>query len=330
MHRMLGLLINKPCLLQSLAFQTALRLTQKPRVARIVLFSNSLVHLNSSEDLFPLNRFNSLLDFSVEHDWCAVVKKLLNLLLDGAVHTGDHLSLSLALSELGLLHKAVRRNSRKLVELLLRYVPESTPDKLGPEDKELVDRKNQVFLFRPDAAGPAGLTPLHIAAGKDGSEDVLDALTNDPCMVGVEAWKTARDSTGSTPEDYARLRGHYTYIHLVQKKINKRQVGSHVVVDIPNNLTRFNANEKQDELLSTSFEIGKAEVKSVQKLCKLCDLKLSCRTAAGRSLVYKPAMLSMVAVAAVCVCVALLFKSSPEVLYIFRPFRWESLEFGTS
>lgn len=148
--------------------------------------------------------------------------------------------------------------------------------------------------------------------------------------MGVEAWKTARDSTGSTPEDYARLRGHYTYIHLVQKKINKRQVGSHVVVDIPNNLTRFNANEKQDELLSTSFEIGKAEVKSVQKHCKLCDLKLSCRTAAGRSLVYKPAMLSMVAVAAVCVCVALLFKSSPEVLYIFRPFRWESLEFGTS
>jgi hypothetical protein len=28
--------------------------------------------------------------------------------------------------------------------------------------------------------------------------------------------------------------------------------------------------------------------------------------------------------------VALLFKSSPEVLYIFQPFRWESLEYGTS
>jgi hypothetical protein len=38
-------------------------------------------------------------------------------------------------------------------------------------------------LFTPDVIGPAGLTPLHIAAGKDGSEDVLDALTEDPGMV---------------------------------------------------------------------------------------------------------------------------------------------------
>ena len=41
-------------------------------------------------------------------------------------------------------------------------------------------------------------------------------------------------------------------------------------------------------------------------------------------------MLSMVAIAAVCVCVALLFKSSPEVLFVFRPFRWELLDYGSS
>ncbi|XP_061366191.1 squamosa promoter-binding-like protein 1 isoform X2 [Gastrolobium bilobum] len=282
--------------------------------------------LKSSADLFPLKRFKWLMEFSVDHDWCAVVKKLLNLLLDGTVNTGD--SLYLALSELGLLHRAVRRNSRQLVELLLRFVPENISDKLGPEGKALVDGENRSFLFRPDVVGPAGLTPLHIAAGKDGSEDVLDALTNDPCMVGIEAWKSAFDSTGSTPEEYARLRGHYAYIHLVQKKINKRQGAAQVVIEIPSNLTGFNTNLKQDES-STSFEIGKAEVRSVQKHCKLCDRKLSCRTAVGRSLVYRPTMLSMVAIAAVCVCVALLFKSSPEVLYVFRPFRWESLEFGT-
>ena len=147
--------------------------------------------------------------------------------------------------------------------------------------------------------------------------------------MGIEAWKSARDSTGSTPEDYARLRGHYAYIHLVQKKINKRHGGAHVVVEIPSNLTGFNTNQKQNEL-STSFEIAKAEERSVQKQCKLCDHKLSCSTVVGRSLVYRPAMLSMVAIAAVCVCVALLFKSSPEVLYVFRPFTWESLEYGTS
>ncbi|MED6146245.1 Cysteine desulfurase mitochondrial [Stylosanthes scabra] len=288
-----------------------------------------MVHLNSSVELFPLKRFKWLVEFSVDRDWCAVVKKLLNLLLSGIVCTGDHRSIHLALSEMGLLHKAVRRNSRQLVELLLRYVPENISDKLGYEDMSLVGGENQSFLFRPDAAGPAGLTPLHIAAGKDGSEEVLDALTDDPCMVGIEAWKSARDSTGSTPEDYARLRGHYAYIHLVQKKINKRQGGAHVVVDIPSNLTGFNTNQKQNEL--TSFDIvGKAEGRSAQKQCKLCDNKLSCRAVVGKSLVYRPAMLSMVAIAAVCVCVALLFKSSPEVLYVFRPFRWESLEYGTS
>ncbi|KAF7804965.1 squamosa promoter-binding-like protein 1 [Senna tora] len=290
-----------------------------------------VVHINSSSEFFPLKRFKWIMEFSMDHDWCAVVKKLLNLLLDGTVDTGDHPSLYLAISDMGLLHRAVRRNSRQLVELFLRYVPENASLKLGPGDEALVDGGNSSFLFRPDVVGPAGLTPLHIAAGKDGSEDVLDALTNDPCMVGIEAWKNARDSTGSTPEDYARLRGHYTYIHLVQKKINKRQAAAaaHVVVEIPSNLTESSTNQKQNGS-SNTFEIAKAEERRIQEPCKLCDNKLSCRAAVGRSLVYKPAMLSMVAVAAVCVCVALLFKSSPEVLYVFRPFRWESLDFGTS
>lgn len=56
-------------------------------------------------------------------------------------------------------------------------------------------------LFRPDAVGPAGLTPLHIAAGTDGSEDVLDALTGDSGEVAFAAWRNARDSTAFTPED---------------------------------------------------------------------------------------------------------------------------------
>lgn len=142
-----------------------------------------MVHLNSSVELYPLKRFKWLMEFSMDHDWCAAVKKLLNLLLDGTVNIGDHPSLYLALSEMGLLHKAVRRNSKQLVELLLGYVPENVSDELEPEVKALVDGENKTFLFRPDVVGPAGLTPLHIAAGKDGSEDVLDALTNDPCMV---------------------------------------------------------------------------------------------------------------------------------------------------
>ncbi|XP_022934500.1 squamosa promoter-binding-like protein 1 [Cucurbita moschata] len=275
--------------------------------------------LDPNENLFSLPRFKWLMEFAMDHDWCAVVKKLLDVLLDGTVDAGGHSSLNLALMDMSLLHRAVRKNSRSLVELLLVY-----PSKV--KDTSSADS----FLFRPNVVGPAGLTPLHIAAGKDDSEDVLDALTNDPGMVGVEAWKSARDSTGSTPEDYARLRGHYSYIRLVQRKINKRSAAAeHVVVEIPpSSVSDGRWNEKQNTDMSSSrFEIGRTEVKH----CRQCVRKpVRCGTSSSASLVYRPAMLSMVAIAAVCVCVALLFKSSPEVLYVFRPFRWELLDYGTS
>ncbi|KHG05980.1 Squamosa promoter-binding-like protein 1 [Gossypium arboreum] len=202
--------------------------------------------------------------------------------------------------------------------------------RLGLENEMVAGGIHESFLFRPDALGPSGLTPLHIAAGKDDSEDVLDALTDDPGKVGIDAWKSARDSTGSTPEDYARLRGHYSYIHLVQKKINKRH-SEHVVVDVPGPLSDCSTNRKQNNESTSGFEIGQLELRSMKRHCKLCDQKLAyAYGTASRSLAYRPAMLSMVAIAAVCVCVALLFKSCPEVLYVFRPFRWELLDYGTS
>ncbi|PON43215.1 SBP-box transcription factor [Parasponia andersonii] len=286
--------------------------------------------LDPNADLFPLKRFKWLMEFSVDHDWCAVVRKLLDILIDGSISTGEDRSLSLTLSEMGLLHRAVRRNSRPLVEVLLKYVPKNLSDQLESEDKAVTDGVNHKLFFRPDVMGPAGLTPLHIAAGKDGSEDVLDALTNDPGMVGIEAWRSAHDSTGSTPEDYARLRGHYSYIRLIQRKINKRPPASeHVVVNIPGDFNDCSANQKKNAL-ATTFEIGRREsLRRVQHPCGLCDRKLAYGTI-SRSIVYRPAMLSMVAIAAVCVCVALLFKSCPEVVYVFQPFRWELLEFGTS
>lgn len=146
--------------------------------------------------------------------------------------------------------------------------------------------------------------------------------------MGIEAWKSACDGTGSTPEDYARLRGHYSYIRLIQRKINKRPASGHVVVDIPSNLNDCSTSQKQNEPVS-SFQIGRTKLRRNQHPCRLCDRKLVYGTTSS-SVVYRPAMLSMVAIAAVCVCVALLFKSSPEVLYVFQPFRWERLEYGTS
>ncbi|KAM3688194.1 hypothetical protein ACB098_10G135200 [Castanea mollissima] len=284
-----------------------------------------LGNMDLNPESFHLKRFKWLMEFSMDHDWCAVVRKLLGILLDETVGAGEHSSLNLALVEMGLLHRAVRRNSRALVELLLRY---QISDQLISENKSLVDGGKGGFLFRPDVVGPSGLTPLHIAAGKDGSENVLDALTDDPKMVGIEAWNSARDSTGSTPEDYARLRGHYSYIHLVQKKINKKSAAEHVVLDIPSVLSDCSVNKKQNNELTSTFEIKGTDLKCIRQQCKLCDRKLAYGTG-SRFLVYRPVMLSMVAIAAVCVCVALLFKSSPEVLFVFRPFSWEALAFGS-
>ncbi|KAK3189925.1 hypothetical protein Dsin_029486 [Dipteronia sinensis] len=300
-----------------------------------------LGHLDPNSDLFPFKRFRWLMEYSMEHDWCAVVKKLLSILFDGTVDTGEHTSIELALLEIGLLHRAVKRNCRPMVELLLRYAPDKVSDKPGCEQKHLVEGGCNSFVFKPDVVSPAGLTPLHVAASTDAAENVLDALTDDPGLVGIEVWKSARDRTGLTPNDYASLRGHYSYIHLVQRKINKKSSETgHVALDIPvSNLSDCNSKQKQlsdrhnnKSILSrvVSLQTEKMEPKAMQQRhCRLCKHKPAYGNT-RTSLVYRPAMLSMVAIAAVCVCVALLFKSSPEVLYIFRPFRWEMLKYGSS
>ena len=131
-------------------------------------------HLRSNSVFYPLAQFKFLVDFSVDQNWLAVVKNLLDVLFSGAVAVEcSSSSFELILSELSLLHSAVQKNRRSMVELLLTYVPggESTcQHRLG-------------FMFRPDTEGPLGVTPLHIAASRDDAEDVLDALTSDPGQV---------------------------------------------------------------------------------------------------------------------------------------------------
>lgn len=134
-------------------------------------------------NLFPFRRFRWLMEFSMDRDWCAVVKKLLGVLFEGTVDAGEHSSIEVAVLDMGLLHKAVKRNCRPMVELLLKFVPDKVLDKTGPKEGEQVDRGYESFLFKPNIVGPMGFTPLHVAASTDGCEDVLDALVNDPGKV---------------------------------------------------------------------------------------------------------------------------------------------------
>lgn len=287
-----------------------------------------LGHSDPNCHLFAFKRFKWIIQFSADHGWSAVVKKLLDLLLDGNIGLREQPLLRSAMFEMSLLHRAVRRNSGRLVELLLRYVPEKTINELSIEYTSLVGSQGS-SLFRPDAVGPAGLTPLHVAAGTDGSEDVLNALTNDPGQVAVEAWKNARDNNGFNPEDYARLRGHYSYIHLVQRKLYKKILVGHVVVNIPSTASSGSTKQnEEEEARKTSFESIRSEIGSAKHHpCRLCDRKFVATGGGNGSLLYRPAMLSMLAIAAVCVCVGLLFKSSPQVLFVFGPFRWQMLDY---
>jgi hypothetical protein len=106
----------------------------------------------------------------------------LNIIFEGDVDTGEHTSVELALLDMGLLHRAVKRNCRPMVELLLKFVPVKASDGGDSKEKQ-VNKSAERLLFRPDAVGPAGLTPLHVAASMSGSENVVDALTDDPGMV---------------------------------------------------------------------------------------------------------------------------------------------------
>lgn len=278
---------------------------------------------NHFSEAFSLSRFRWILRFSIDRDWSAIVKKLLDILFDEIIiDLGGISPPKIALSE-NLLHYAVQRDSKLTVKLLLRYKPCRSSD-MGVEN-----------LFRPDMPGPSNITPLHVAATSVHAESMLDLLTDDPGQYGLKAWKTARDSTGFTPEDYAFARRHGSYITLMQNKIDKIATKFDVAVTIPSRLSlppdptshKQSKKLKSGKLFGLEIDASKSKP-SRRPYCKLCDHPMAYRSAGGRSLVYRPVLLSMVGIAAVCVCVALLFKGPPEVLFVYPPFRWELLEYG--
>lgn len=146
--------------------------------------NNSMLRLGATRwehvGIFPFKRFRWLIEFAIEHDWCAVVKKLLSILFDGAVDAGQQ-SIIEALLDIGLLHQAVGKKNKPMVKSLLEYQPSGAiMDKIEPKKKNVDESR---YLFRPDNVGAGGLTPLHLAASLDSCENVLDALTEDPGSV---------------------------------------------------------------------------------------------------------------------------------------------------
>lgn len=110
-------------------------------------------------------------------------------------------------------------------------------------------------------------------------------------------------------------------------KINKNSSGKHVILDVLGFSDIESKQKQSDKLRSAEFDSLYTEMLQVRQSCRLCEQKLDYGFR-GATLTYRPAVLSLVAIAVVCVCTALLFKSMPRVCYVFEPFRWDSLKYG--
>ncbi|KAM0833435.1 hypothetical protein ACQ4PT_064272 [Festuca glaucescens] len=276
---------------------------------------------------FPVARFRWLLSFAIDQEWCSVVKKLFDTLFQGNIDLDVPSPVEFVLGE-RLVFTAVNKRSKPLVEFLLRYRMNSA----------LVDSGAVApvrFLFTPDVIGPSNITPLHIAATITDAAAVLDALTDDPQQLGLKTWKNARDATGYTPEDYARRRGHISYIQMVQNKINSRLPGAHVSVSMTNSPCTTHITEKNvgrpKSINQTAFHVEISRHNDKQSpSCRRCvQLQhIAYHPRPNRFLSNRPAVLSLVAIAAVCVCVGLIMQSPPTVGGVRAPFNWNSMRWG--
>ncbi|XP_020268251.1 squamosa promoter-binding-like protein 15 isoform X2 [Asparagus officinalis] len=264
---------------------------------------------------FSTTRFKFLLTFSIERDWSSLIRTLLDILAERSLNNDTLAQESLEmLLEIQLLNRAVKRKCRKMVDLLLSYyVIMGEPECSG----------SKIYLFPPNSVGPGGITPLHLAASTQDSEDMVDALTNDPQEIGMNCWNSILDESGQTPYMYASQRNNHFYNRLVARKLADRK-NCQVSINV------------EDEIsMDKSWIVGEGEkVDTVRTLevtscskCAFMEKARGKRIGHTRGLLERPYVHSMLAIAAVCVCVCLFFRGSPQIGSV-APFKWENLDFG--
>eukprot|EP01018_Ginkgo_biloba_P032149 Gb_37539 [translate_table: standard] len=288
-------------------------------------FSRQQAEVNFVKDPVSLEfssaRIKFLLIYTVERDWCALLKKLLDIFY--AMNAGQERSIqesSEMLSEANLLHRAVKRNCKKMVDFLLHYVP------LGDGGASL----RSSFTFTPNVTGPGGLTPLHLAASIQNCEDLVDSLTSDPQEIGLQSWNSALDSSGQTPHAYALMRNNHSYNRLVGRKLADRR-SAQVSITILKRETDLEEAISQGNVGTVGSHV--VSVLPLQRLPQTCAQCMSLsnrrvrRTSGNQGALYRPYVHSMLAIAAVCVCVCLLFKGPPQIGSV-APFQWENVAYG--
>ncbi|KAI3465501.1 hypothetical protein Pfo_022164 [Paulownia fortunei] len=260
---------------------------------------------------YRLTRFKFLLIFSAEHDFCALVKTLLDILLELNLGRKGLARESLEmLSEIHLLNRAVKRRCRSMVDLLIHYSIIDSTD------------TSENFIFVPNMAGPGGVTPLHLAACTSSSDDMVDALTSDPEEVGLHSWNSVLDANGLSPYAYALMRNNHSYNALVARKLADRENGQ-VSVSIEDEIEQFQVEVDEDKKTISHFN-------KRQKSCSRCALAAcgySKKFPGSKGLLQRPYIHSMLVIAAVCVCVCVFLRGHPYVGCV-PPFAWENLGYG--
>ncbi|OVA00712.1 Transcription factor [Macleaya cordata] len=271
---------------------------------------------------FSLNRFKFLFTFSVERDWCALVKTLLDILAERNLEAGALSRESLeTLAEIHLLNKAVKRKCRNMVKLLIRFSLTCTTD------------ASKKYLFFPSQMGPGGVTPLHLAASMHDSEDIVDALTDDPQQIGLSCWNSLSDANGQSPYAYASMRNNHNYNRLVARKIAEWKHGQ-VSIPIGDEISSLQ-QQKQQEPWMGGEEAERPNPKQLQLQsrgpCSRCAVVVTRHymIPGTHGLLHRPYVHSMLAIAAVCVCVCLFLRGSPDIGAV-APFKWENLGSGIS
>ncbi|XP_022769462.1 squamosa promoter-binding-like protein 14 [Durio zibethinus] len=261
---------------------------------------------------YSLCRFKFLLIFSVERDYCALVKVLLDILVESNLDMDGLSRESLAmLSEIQLLCRAVKRRCRKMADLLIHYSVSSS------------DGNSKKYIFPPNLEGAGGITPLHLAACTSSSEHMVDALTNDPQEIGLSCWNSLLDANGQSPYTYAMMRNNHTYNKLVAGKFADRRNGQvSVRIGIEDELLGLTAVNLHE--IGSQFKQGRSSCAK----CAVVAAKFNKRFPSSQGLLQRPYVHSMLAIAAVCVCVCLFLRGLPDIGSV-APFKWENLDFGT-
>nr|UKB92867.1 squamosa promoter-binding-like protein 15 [Lilium brownii var. viridulum] len=254
---------------------------------------------------FSNARFKFLITFSVERDWSALVKLILDILVERSIRSDVLAQEALEmLSEVQLLSRAVKRKCRQMVDMLLHYSVRRGPD------------TSKLYLFPPNVSGPGGLTPLHLAASTQESADMVDVLTNDPQEVGLQCWDSVKDNNGHTPYMYASMRNNNAYNTLVDRKLIDVQSGQ-ISIDV--SLKPGTGDESDKRPLQAGLCVR----------CAVMDTRRGRRVVRTQGFLQRPYVHSLLAIAAVCVCVCLFLRGMPRV-GCGSPFKWENLDFGPS